>query len=121
MQEPPSDQVNIIHRQVVDAVTRASPEVIPERKKECETKPWVNDEFLGLIVKCNQSCDPEEKKEISKRIRKMRIALKNMYFREKAHKMNVASVQRNVEEKCCLSKTYSSLSRKNMKVIDQQK
>ena len=96
-QQLPSDQVDAIDRQVVDAITKASSEVIPERKKDCYTKPWANNEFLELITKCPQVCNPIERKELSKQIRKMRIALKNKYFREKAQKINVASEQRNAE------------------------
>ena len=119
LHDPPQPEANIdtIERNIVNAICTASNGTIPDRKKEKDVKPWVDPEFLMLLEKRRKSKSVDERKNLSKQVKIMRVQLKNAYFKKKAANINHASEQRNTEKEFRMARNYTSLTKsKNMPI-----
>ena len=119
--EPPvlNLNVDILEQEISMGILKAA-EVIPKAEKQLDKKPWMNDQFLVLVKKRQQTKDKIIKKTIMKEIVKMRTNLKNAYFLDKAKSINLASEARDTEEEFCRAKKYTSITR-SQKILVSEK
>ena len=119
--EPDSQDMDVVEESIIKAIREASKETIPVTEKKKIEKPWLNQEYQQLWKQQCQEKDPVKKRILRDEIKKLRILLKNAYFRTKADNINLASENRNVEEEFRLMKQHTSLERSNMLLVPLSK
>lgn len=105
----------------VEESREASKGTIPSDPKGKIDKPWVNQDNQQLLQQQREEKDPMKKRTIGDDIKKLRIRLKNVYFKTKADKINLASEHRNTESEFRLMKQHSSLERSNKILVPLNK
>jgi hypothetical protein len=106
---------------IINKIREASKDTIPSLEKGRTEKPWVNQEYQELLLKQRQVKDQIKRRALGNDIKKLRIRLKNAYFKTKADKINLASEYRNVEEEFRLMKQHTSLERSRKLLIPLSK
>lgn len=96
---------------IAKTIRQASKETVPSSVKNQIQKPWVNQEYQEILLKRRHKKDPVKRRALGDDVKKLRIQLKNAYFKTEADKINVASENRNVEEEFRLMKQHKSLER----------
>lgn len=120
-QPPQTEQVDEIADFLVNNIRKASEETIPTISKTKEIKPWANDDFINALTERRKSTNEVERKELSRKIRQLRIQLKSAFFKDKASKINHANEQRMTEEEFRLAKNYKAIQKSKQHLIQPEK
>lgn len=81
---PKPEQIDEVEEFIVDAIEKASLEIIPTRTHHEDKKPWVNEEYQKLLLQHHGEKDPSKRRLLAKDVKKLRTTLKNAYFKTKA-------------------------------------
>ena len=95
--------------------------LFPVNKKKTTEIPWTNPDYIELTNKRNLCKDPQELRDLNKKVKTMRNKLKNQFYAQKAQAINNAKENRDIEEEFRLAKNYTLLKPSQQQTISDEK